>query len=174
MKRAAKTTQATSASTPPFPGVFWPEQQGYYAGIVLGDDRATAWHLILPIAPECDFEEVVWGDRGQFVPGAMNRFDGYTNTLAMAEAGCDIALKIRALVGDCYLPSRGESALMYASLPDQFKTDSYYWTSTQFSANSGFDQFFYYGAQHYFNKKSEARARAVRRLVLQSVEVGSV
>ena len=166
MKQATQPTQATSASTPPLPGQFWPEQNGHYAGIVLSDARAIGWHLIVPSAPEFSFAEVIWGKRGQSVIGAMSRYDGYANTLAMAEAGSEMALQIRALPGDCYLPSRGETALCFATLADQFETDDCYWTSTQYSDITAFDQTFDNGYQDDSIKSHEGRARAVRRLAI--------
>ena len=109
-----------------------------------------------------------WGERGQDVAGATKNFDGLANTIAMAAAGSVLAIKIRKLPGDCYLPSRFESALLYAMLRDQIELGDWYWTSTQLSAGYAWMQFFRYGYQHYYRKDNTGRARAVRRLNLQS------
>ncbi len=61
------------------------------------------------------------------------------------------------------LPTRDESALLYAHLRDKIDNGGWYWTATQYSDGYAWSQSFYYGIQDCFNKKSEARARAVRR-----------
>lgn len=62
------------------------------------------------------------------------------------------------------LPTRFESALLYAHLQDQFDTDSYHWTSTQYSAALAWIQYFLYGSQYCNVKGTEFLCRAVRRL----------
>ena len=51
--------------------------------------------------------------------------------------------------------------------PEAFD-DTWYWSSTQFSASSAFGQDFGYGLQGHDAKKSEARARAVRLIQLSA------
>ena len=172
----AQPTQAASATTPPLPGQYWPAQGGWYAGIQRSEDCTSGWHLILPQGDQFVLRDVVWGKRGQTVKGADHLFDGMANTLAMVEAGSELAQRIRALPGDCYLPSRFESALLYATLREQIDLGDWYWTSTQYSDSNAFTQHFNYGYQSYDDKKYEARCRAVRRLTLQSLstlDVGS-
>jgi hypothetical protein len=161
MKTAASTT-------PPLPGQYWPAQKGWYAGICRSEDGLTGWHLILPKGPKFYFKDVTWGERGHDIAGAKNNFDGPANTIAMAEAGSALALKIRKLPGDCYLPSRFESALLYAMLRDQIELGDCYWTSTQYSDGYAWFQLFSLGSQGCLSKRSTCRARAVRRLILQS------
>lgn len=62
------------------------------------------------------------------------------------------------------LPTRFEAALLYANLQGQFDTDSYHWTSTQYSVANAWVQDFDYGYQNYYDKDTEFLARAVRRL----------
>ena len=157
--------KALASTTPPIPGQYWPAQKGWYAGICRSEDGLTGWHLILPKGAKFYFKDVTCGERGQDVAGATKAFDGLANTLAMAEAGSALAIKIRKLPGDCYLPSRFESALLYAQLRDQIEFGDWYWTSTQDSAGDAWVQYFYYG---YYGKNNTGRARAVRRLSLQS------
>jgi hypothetical protein len=64
------------------------------------------------------------------------------------------------------LPTRFESALLYANLRDQFDTNNWHWTATQFSAGSAWIQDFNYGSQRSYDKDNEFLARAVRRLPL--------
>jgi hypothetical protein len=157
---------SSQGATPPLPGQYWPEQQGWYAGIQRSEDGLTSWHLILLDAPECYFEDVEWGKYGKKIKGADFEFDGLANTIAMAEAGNELAQRIRALPGDCYLPSRFESALLYATVRAQIKTGDWYWTSTQTSAYDAWMQHFSHGGQYLSDKSSTGRARAVRRLIL--------
>ena len=65
------------------------------------------------------------------------------------------------------LPNRREQALLYANLKDQFQS-AWYWSSEQHASYSDFawSQDFYYGGQGSYDKSSELRARAVRRLIL--------
>lgn len=62
------------------------------------------------------------------------------------------------------LPDRVESALLFATLRDEFKPE-WYWTNEQLAANSGFAwvQHFGNGSQDYDLKSNFDRARAVRR-----------
>ena len=161
-------TPASATPLPPLPGQYWPEQHGYYAGIQAPEDGNTGWLLILPDAPECYFVDVIWGLYGEDVAGAVSEFDGLSNTLAMAAAGSDLAQRIRALPDDCYLPSRNESALLYATCRAQIETGDWYLTSTQCSANDAWLQHFRRGSQDYLDKSYEGRARAVRRILLSA------
>lgn len=65
------------------------------------------------------------------------------------------------------LPTRDESALLYAHLRDQFEP-GYHWTSTQYSDDFAWLQNFVTGYQGDLGKDDEVRARVVRRLPLQS------
>ena len=160
--------KAAASTTPPLPGQYWPAQKGWYAGICRSEDGLSGWHLILPKGAKFYFKDVTWGERGQDVAGATKAFDGLANTIAMADAGSALAIKIRKLPDDCYLPSRFESALLYAMLRDQIELGGWYWTSTQVSAGNAWMQTFYGGFQNYYGKLTTGRARAVRRLNLQS------
>jgi hypothetical protein len=66
------------------------------------------------------------------------------------------------------LPDRTESALLFATMKDEFKPE-WYWTREQHAASAGcaWCQYFYDGSQHYDNKSAALRARAVRRLIIQ-------
>ena len=62
------------------------------------------------------------------------------------------------------LPDRVESALLFATLKDQFKP-VWHWTREQHASHSGFAwvQSFSYGGQYHGRKDFPCRARAVRR-----------
>lgn len=64
------------------------------------------------------------------------------------------------------LPTRFESALLYANVRDQIDTDYWYWTSTQHAAGPDWAwcQLFDDGSQTCNHEDSHNRARAVRRV----------
>ncbi len=66
------------------------------------------------------------------------------------------------------LPTRREQALLYANLPEQFKS-AYYWSDEQHAENADYawSQNFGDGSQSCYRKHFECRARAVRRLMIQ-------
>ena len=74
------------------------------------------------------------------------------------EAACAFA----ASVGG-QLPTRAEQALLYANLKDQFQP-RWYWSSEQAGPSVAWGQSFILGYQDYYDRSSEGRARAVRRL----------
>lgn len=168
MNPSPKLASATPQTTPPIPGQYWPAQKGWYAGIQRSEDGLTGWHLILPKGAKFYFKGVVWGNPGVNLVGANHAFDGMANTIAMAEAGSELAQRIRKLPGDCYIPSRFESALLYATLREQIELGDWYLTSTQYSDLSAWGQNFSGGDQGLSGKKCQGRCRAVRRLPLQS------
>lgn len=69
---------------------------------------------------------------------------------------------------DSHLPSRTESALLYATVRDQIKKDAWCWTSTYYDDDKdcAFVQHFGNGLQGYSNLGNEARALAVSRFAL--------
>ena len=64
------------------------------------------------------------------------------------------------------LPTRWESALLYANCRQTIDTDYWYWTSTPFAGEERYawGQLFYGGTQDGSHKDSTTRARAVRRV----------
>ena len=197
----------SSAITTPRPG----EQHagGYYAGAI----RFGADLFGIIVAPkELGETSAAWGKRDQDIPGARSYFDGMANTLAMVDAGCDVAAWARALTiggnADWYIPARDELELLYRHLkptaetnyvyrgdnpssvpagypytetepgqtavelfrgdaPDAFE-EAWYWSSTQFSRLSAWNQHFDLGYQDTSGKSVEARVRAVRRFPLSA------
>ncbi len=73
----------------------------------------------------------------------------------------------KSIGGD--LLSRTEQAIAFASMPEEFKRD-WYWSNQQHASASGYawSQYFDGGHQHGTRKYNELRARAVRRLVIDS------
>ena len=129
------------ATTPPRIGEYWRGQGGIYAGVARGENGQPDYHLILAMKePQQDF---TWEEA-----------KAYAQTIA-AEGHQDFTL-----------PSRFESALLYANLRDKFNTDHWHWTGTEYSAGRAFVQTFDLGNQLYYPASFEARARFVRRLIL--------
>lgn len=164
----SEATQPTAEIVLPLPGQYSEAHQGYYAGIQTAADGQSAWHVILPDAPEYYIRDIAWGTHGQKMTGADSDRDGLGNTKAMAVWGSLLAQIILALPGDCYLPSRNESALLYATCREHIETGDLYWTSTQGSASTAWSQTFGRGDQSHDTKSYEGRARAVRRLPLET------
>jgi hypothetical protein len=136
----AATTAPASALTPPKIGEVWPGQGGIYAGISRGEDGAPDAHLIL--STDRPSGKLQW------------------------QAGLDWAKTVRTDDHeDFHVPTRFESALLYAHLRDQHDTDSWHWTSTQCSDSNAWNQYFNNGVQNYGVKKFEGAVRAVRRFV---------
>lgn len=67
------------------------------------------------------------------------------------------------------LPNRREQSLLFANLKEQFK-ESYYWSSEQQAYNSHYAWYQYFGNGYQSGdiKNVELRARAVRRLEIES------
>jgi hypothetical protein len=136
------STQADQAhSTIPAIGEYWPGQGGIYAGLCRGRDGEADYHLIL--CKEASEQEFKWQDALDHAKTI--EADGHK---------------------DFMVPTRWESALLYANLQDQFDTDYWHWTSTQDSETYAWGQLFDGGSQYYNYKVYERRCRFVRRLVL--------
>jgi hypothetical protein len=134
---AAPVQTAAQTASAPAIGERWAEHGGIYAGLARGLDGERDGHLILlDDKPEGDLN---WAD-----------------AVSWAEA----------LGNGARLPTRFESALLYANLQDQLDADKWHWTGTQYSDDGAWGQDFAYGSQYYGSKSYEARCRAVRRLVL--------
>jgi hypothetical protein len=115
----------------------WPGVDGIYAGISRGEAEEPDAHLVLlPALPD---RALPWAEAVQWAQG----------------------------LGDgAHLPSRSESALLYAHLRDDIDKSDWYWTGSQYSAGYAWGQDFDGGYQYGDDKKFKARARAVRRFPL--------
>lgn len=145
----------------PFPG----RPADLHAGIVQAPN-GTAWALLLPTDVP-SLPDQPWGTGKKHIAGAECVFDGYANTLAMAEAGNALALAVRALPGDCYLPSPLEALLLFSAHRERIGP-KWVWTSLQYDASCAWYCGFSDGGQYDDLKSSEGSAVAVRRLILQS------
>ena len=64
------------------------------------------------------------------------------------------------------LPTRFESALLFANLRDKIDPDYWYWTATEHASEPSWAwyQYFGNGGQYYIRELNRSRARAVRRV----------
>ena len=125
-----------------------------------GQERAL---ILLP-----DEFEGAWGEYGTEVPGAGSYSDGYANTVAMAEAGSQIAIK--ALELGAFIPSCLEGQLVMAAKADGLVTvreDGWHWLSSQRSADYAYGMDVEGGWLNDSRKINEFLVRPVRSLILQ-------
>jgi len=109
-------------------------QGGIFAGVSRGEDgQPDAPLILLPDRPKA---KLTWADAKAWAEG----------------------------LGDgARLPTRFESALLYAHLRDQMNTDDYHWTNTPNSDGLAWVLYFDSGYQYYFHKGGLLLAVAVRR-----------
>ena len=129
--------------TPPPIGEYWRGQGGIYAGLARGENGQPDYHLILDV---------------------RNPQQEFTWEAAKAYAQRIIADDHQ----DFTLPNRTESALLYANLRDEFDSNYWHWTGTEYSPDRAFGQSFGYGSQYETAVSFEARARFVRRVALHN------
>jgi hypothetical protein len=165
------TTQKPPIVAPSY-GEVWPGQGGVVVDFVPSMDGKPGWYLILPIDPRATAEEIAWGGYGEDEPGATSDWDGLANTIALADSKVEHpAAKWARSVEidghrDFYIPSRREMRLLWARVPDLFEK-SWHLSSTQFSRNDAWVQYFTNGDQLLNDESWEARCRLVRRLTVE-------
>lgn len=136
-KAQTTPTDATTEDVDHPPQIGETWRGGIYAGISRGEDGTPDGHIVL--LPEEPNNDMTWEDAMSW---AQNLGDG------------------------ARLPTRLESALLYANVRDKLNADEYHWTGTQGSASSAWNQSFTSGFQFITTKSYEGRARAVRRFVI--------
>jgi hypothetical protein len=146
------------------------EQGGIYAGRMRGSNGHPDYHLFVATAPMGFIRDIEWGGRGVDRSDATSEFDGLANTLALARHGGHPAAEWASSLAinghhDWYLPSRRELRLLWCTAPELFEP-GWYWSSTQYSANVAWFQYFDDGGQGDYDKDYQARARAVRRFLI--------
>ena len=131
--------EEATANKPPRIGEYWAGQGGIYAGITRGEYGQPDHHLILAEAAlEIDFKWQAALDHAKTIEA-----DGHK---------------------DFAVPTRFESALLYANVRDKLDTGRWHWTSTQSGETNAFYQHFDDGYQSYGVKSVKGRCRFVRRL----------
>ena len=169
---ASETTPPPPAFlVPPAPGELWPGQGGYYIGQMPPVGDKPGYHLVVAVE---EGDSLTWGGSGSESPqaaGMSSQHDGLANTVALnADSAEHPAARYAACHvadghADFYLPSRLELLLCFIQARHLFKTDGWYWSSSQCSRRSAWCQVFENGGS-YHRKANEFRARAVRRIQL--------
>lgn len=162
---------------------------GGFLGARYLDETGVLAGLIVSYAEVGDFDPVPWMKKPLDVPGACSLLDGLANTMAMAEAGSEIAQTILGLeidgVGGWHIPALDQmTGLRVTAMPragivpaqsmaevfqagnaEAFRQE-WYWTSTQYSSGYAWLQYFSDGTQGNYLKGSRGRVRAVRKCLL--------
>lgn len=155
----------------PLVGSLWPEQGGWRAAEIRGENGKPNYDLILVQGDDGKpvvIENVEWGRYGHEITGCASLTDGQANTAAMVEAGLDLAKRITGTkvrgFDDCYLPAICELHAVYMSLREHLP-QSYFWSSSQFSAYSARRQGFVSGGSGWGSKDTTYSAFLVRRVL---------
>jgi hypothetical protein len=170
-------TSGSHNNTPPAIGEYWPGQGGIYGGILPAFDGMPARHMIFSAADAPD--RLTWGPYGEKVDGTSSRTDGRANTATLlAKAilkGGDkptypaaewAATYTADGHNDFHLPSQAELFMASLYAPEAFGQESWYWSSTQYSADGAFVQGFEGGYSFWSLKGDDCRVRAVRWIPL--------
>lgn len=110
-----------------------------------------------------------WGEYGQDVDGAVSYRDGTSNTIAMAEAGSPIAKQALEIGEGVFIPSVLELALLFSAKQAGELSgfaDRWYWSSSQYSANSALFTLFVDGNTLNYGKFHVFRVRPVRKILI--------
>lgn len=152
-------------STKPAIGNIWPEQGGFYAGDMRGDD-GTVYGLIIS---NCDVDKDVgtsaWGPEGEH---NLSEWDGLANTnqLRATHPAAKLAAEHTTQHHtDFYLPARRELQLACATVPHLFGSASWYWSSTPYSDDYAWAVDFDNGYANFVYRYDEFRVRPVRRFI---------
>ena len=165
-------TVALPAIGTPLPhlgGTFWGLQRAK-PGSGLAD-----YALIVPEGDRFELRNVPWGSYGKDEPGAACKWDGQANTTALlaSEHSHPVVQLLRgadANLQGLYLPALRELKTLFANGCDQFDPDRWYWSSTQFSRDTAFYQYFDNGLTSDLDKSWDGGcARFVRRSSIESL-----
>ena len=172
-------------TVPTTPGA--PFGGGFYAGLTTINGATYA----LVVAPKAEGEcaDICWKNTRSDTPGARSLHDGFANSEAITDGDHPAAEFCRNLrIGgfdDWYLPSRTELNLLCEVFmptsggnPEQTQcedfqdegpeafSEEWYWTSTEFTSDYAWVQYFNYGDQHLHDKGAACRVRAVRKVLI--------
>ena len=161
---AANVQPVQVAAGVPALGTEWPGQGGFNGGFIPARGDVPAHYLIIAANDVGDHE---WGNRGK-ESGATSKTDGHANSvILLADGGHPAAEAADEYTADghtdFYLPACAELYHCWVNVPDLFAKDTWYWSSSQRSANYAFDMHFGGGYQDNLVKGNEFRVRPVRR-----------
>ena len=162
----AANVQPIYPHTVPELGAIWPGQGGFNGGLVAAHGDVPAHYLIVAAKDAGSHE---WGGRRR-ESQANSKRDGFANTVILMEDDHPAAKTATAYTADghdnFYLPAAAELYHCWLNVPDLFAKDTWYWSSSQRSANYAFGMNFDGGDQDYLGKSDELRVRPVRRLFI--------
>ena len=163
----AANVQPITVSSIPELGAEWPGQGGSNGGLVAARGDVPAHYLIVAKDDVGDHE---WGGRGK-ESGATSKTDGLANSEMLQSEGGHPAIEAVAAYTaeghtDFYLPACAELYHCWVNVPDLFAQDTWYWSSSQRSADTAFGMGLCDGGQDYYDKDNELRVRPVRRLFI--------
>ena len=149
---------------------------GAYAGAMRGESGQPDYYLFVAVGAHGENASIEYGGRGFNEAAASHPHDGLANTLALASSATEYpaAKWARGLVidgfGDYYLPAREELRFCFINCLERFDK-SWHWSSSQYAGDSGYawGQYFDDGYQSVNSKAWKARARAVRRVIINSI-----
>jgi len=148
----------------------WTDQGGRNGGLMRGVNGGPDYFLIYADDPAAE-TELKWGGYGKDEPSSKSDHDGLANTSALIASEYDHPAA--QFAGECrvggfddwYIPSRREWRILVGNVPEAFRPD-WYWSSTQYSRNHAWMQYFDVGDQGLGDKGGTRRVRLVRRLFL--------
>jgi len=164
---AANVQPIEQASIPTL-GEYWPGQGGYNGGLVAARGDVPAHYLIIA---KDDVGSHEWGGRGVDLAGT-SKTDGLYNTQLLvgdekAHPAANACAEHQADGHhDFYLPACAELYHCWVNVPELFAKDTWYWSSSQRSADFAFSMHFVGGIQLYDDKHYELRVRPVRRFFI--------
>ena len=152
-------------------GTALPALGGTLGAFVANADGSTRAIIVAP--PHLHSITGAWGKYGKRIPGARGS-NGMASTVAMADAGCEIAIAVRALkIGehsDWFIGSQLEMLALDEHSAGLFDKKAIYWTSTQDSASYAWCQDFESGYSYANYKGNEFRAVPLRCIQLQELK----
>lgn len=159
----AANVQPTALHTIPELGAIWPGQGGFNGGLVPAQGDVPAHYLIVAAKDVGNHE---WGGRSR-ESQANSKRDGFANTVTLMENDHPAAKAATEYTADghddFYLPAAAELYHCWLSVSELFAKDTWYWSSTQRSADYAFGMDFGDGSQYGGGKNDELRVRPVRR-----------
>lgn len=149
---------------------YWHGQGGIYIGDMMPRNGKPGYSMISPIADCVRGKKFAFGASGKDEPGAMCRFDGLANTIALRESAhshpaADWTAELE-IDGhrDFYWPSQCESWMQFMNGGDTFEK-GWHWTSTQYGPRTAWGLYFGYGFTYDSAKICEFAVRPVRRII---------
>lgn len=162
-----ETTHATGCTHAlPKAGEYWDGEGGLYVGDISYDGGRTTQHLVFSVdeSPSLDWAKYT------VVTGAQSDLDGAANTRALIGSGHPHQAAQWADAyekdghADFFLPSRGEWALAASTAESGFSSETWYWTSTEYSEGDAWGENFAGVEPKHFYKVFDGNARAARKI----------